>query len=116
MDGLEGLARLEVLDLHGNQLAALGTGLGTLSELKVLNVAGNQLRSVVHEELHGLAALEELNLRRNRLRRVDGVVNAPNLNKLFLSNNNIQRYITHFLILLNLDNLVVPGINLSCTK
>jgi hypothetical protein len=91
LDGLEGLSRLEVLDLHGNQLSTLGSGLSTLSELKVLNVAGNQLRNIIHDELQGLAALEELNLRRNRLRRVDGVANAPNLNKLFLSNNNIQR-------------------------
>ncbi|XP_059474299.1 leucine-rich repeat-containing protein 49 [Neocloeon triangulifer] len=89
LEGLELLPRLEVLDLHGNQLTSL-TGLNPLSELKVLNVAGNQLRVVSESDLKGLGALEELNLRRNRIRRVEGVAHAPKLAKLFLSNNNIH--------------------------
>ncbi|XP_065333141.1 leucine-rich repeat-containing protein 49 isoform X2 [Cloeon dipterum] len=89
LDGIEQLPRLEVLDLHGNQLTSL-SGLGLLVDLKVLNVAGNQLRVVSENDLRGLVALEELNLRRNRIRRVEGIAHAPRLAKLFLSNNNIQ--------------------------
>jgi len=89
IEGMEVLARLEVLDLHGNQLTSL-TGLASLTDLKVLNAAGNQLRVVSENDLKGLVALEELNLRRNRIRRVDGIAHAPKLTKLFLSNNNIS--------------------------
>lgn len=91
IEGLDALTRLEVLDLHGNQLTSLA-GLSPLADLKVLNAAGNQLRMVTENELRGLSALEELNLRRNRIRRVEGIGHAPKLVKLFLSNNNITTY------------------------
>jgi leucine-rich repeat-containing protein 49 len=89
---LDALTRLEVLDLHGNQLTSLA-GLSPLADLKVLNAAGNQLRMVTENELRGLSALEELNLRRNRIRRVEGIGHATKLVKLFLSNNNITTYV-----------------------
>lgn len=80
-------AKLEVLDLHGNRITLAG-GLGGLRELKVLNLAGNQLRSA---DLRGLPQLRELNLKRNKLRRVSGCDGVPKLQKLFLSNNDLQR-------------------------
>ncbi|KAF4521080.1 hypothetical protein B566_EDAN012380 [Ephemera danica] len=90
--GFQDLLRLEVLDLHGNRLTKLGRGLEALSELKVLNVAGNQLRGVSNHELQGLVRLQELNLRRNQLQQVDALSKVSSLKKLFLSNNNIQRF------------------------
>lgn len=90
MEGLKYLQKLEVLDLHGNQITQVA-GLSTLSELKVLNLAGNQIRIVGTNDLQGLCSLQELNLRRNRLRRLLGFGETPRLLKLFLSNNEVQR-------------------------
>jgi len=39
---LENLTKLDVLDLHGNQIRDI-ENLGHLSELRVLNLAGNQI-------------------------------------------------------------------------
>jgi leucine-rich repeat-containing protein 49 len=102
---LDALTRLEVLDLHGNQLTSLA-GLSPLADLKVLNAAGNQLRMVTENELRGLSALEELNLRRNRIRRVEGIGHASKLVKLFLSNNNITTYVYNLKVLV--DFFVLP--------
>ncbi|XP_046661614.1 leucine-rich repeat-containing protein 49-like isoform X2 [Homalodisca vitripennis] len=89
MEGLKNLVKLEVLDLHGNQISQVG-GLANLCELKVLNLAGNQIRTIGPSDLQGLGALQELNLRRNRLKRLMCFGDTPQLQKLFLSNNEIQ--------------------------
>ncbi|XP_054279143.1 uncharacterized protein LOC128997528 [Macrosteles quadrilineatus] len=89
MEGLRNLMKLEVLDLHGNQISQVG-GLSSLCELKVLNLAGNQIRSLGVADLQGLSSLQELNLRRNRLKRLQCFGETPQLQKLFLSNNEIQ--------------------------
>lgn len=89
IEGLESLSKIEVLDLHGNQILQVG-GLDGLSALKVLNLAGNQIKNVGVVDLHGLKSLEELNLRRNRIKRLLAFGETPNLQKLFLSNNEIQ--------------------------
>lgn len=89
IEGLNTLTRIEVLDLHGNQIVHV-TGLSSLSQLKVLNLAGNQISNIGHSDLRGLCSLQELNLRRNRLRKLLGFVDTPNLQKLFLSNNELQ--------------------------
>lgn len=83
------MTKLEVLDLHGNQITQVG-GLSTLSELKVLNLAGNQIRIVGSSDLQGLQSLQELNLRRNRIKRLLGFAETPRLQKLFLSNNELH--------------------------
>ena len=88
IEGLRRQGRLEVLDLHGNQITAV-SGLSFLSELKVLNLAGNQIRAVGATDLQGLRNLQELNLRRNRLRKLLGFGDTPHLVKLFLSNNEL---------------------------
>ncbi|KAE8750420.1 hypothetical protein FOCC_FOCC002714 [Frankliniella occidentalis] len=89
IEGLRRQTRLEVLDLHGNQITSV-QGLSFLCELKVLNLAGNQIRSVGATDLQGLRNLQELNLRRNRLRKLLGFGDTPHLVKLFLSNNELS--------------------------
>lgn len=80
--------KIEVLDLHGNQIQVV-SGLSKLKDLKVLNLAGNQLKSIGSSDFQGLVALQELNLRRNRLKKLFGFGDTPNLQKLFLSNNEV---------------------------
>lgn len=87
---MENLKKIEVLDLHGNQITHVG-GLSGLSELKVLNLAGNQIKAIGIKDLNGLGSLQELNLRRNRLKKLLGFADTPNLSKLFISNNDLQR-------------------------
>lgn len=89
IEGLECLSKIEVLDLHGNQILHVG-GLEGLSGLKVLNLAGNQIKTVGVVDLLGLKSLEELNLRRNRIKKLLAFGETPNLQKLFLSNNELQ--------------------------
>lgn len=89
IEGLKTLHRLEVLDLHGNQLTQVG-GLQSQGELKVLNLAGNQIKVLGSLDLAGLRSLRELNLRRNRLKCLLGFSETPQLTKLFLSNNEIN--------------------------
>lgn len=67
-------------------------GLSNLSELKVLNLAGNQIKCVGQTDLQGLVSLRELNLKRNRLRKLLGFQNTPKVQKLYLGNNDLQRY------------------------
>ncbi|CAH1107640.1 unnamed protein product [Psylliodes chrysocephalus] len=89
IEGLDNLLNVEVLDLHGNQITQVG-GLSNLVGLKVLNLAGNQLRVIGVKDIQGLISLQELNLRRNRLKKLLGFSEVPNLVKLFLSNNDLQ--------------------------
>lgn len=86
---MHNLTKIEVLDLHGNQILHV-TGLTTLSELKVLNLAGNQIRHVGVIDLQGLKSLQELNLRRNRIKKLLCFGETPSLQKLFVSNNELQ--------------------------
>lgn len=77
------------MDLHGNLITQI-SGLSNLRELKVLNLAGNQIKCVNNLDLKGLLNLQELNLRRNRLRKLLGFGEVPQLQKLFVSNNEIH--------------------------
>ncbi|XP_014472267.1 PREDICTED: leucine-rich repeat-containing protein 49 isoform X1 [Dinoponera quadriceps] len=90
IEGLKQLTKLEVLDLHGNQIQQI-TGLEDLSSLKVLNLAGNSIKTVGCNDFQGLASLKELNLRRNKLKRLLGFGETPQLQKLYLSNNDINK-------------------------
>nr|XP_023022327.1 leucine-rich repeat-containing protein 49 [Leptinotarsa decemlineata] len=89
IEGLEKLLKVEVLDFHGNQISQV-EGLTNLKDLKVLNLAGNQIRSIGNKDLQGLQSLQELNLRRNKLKKLMGFGEVPNLGKLFVSNNDLQ--------------------------
>lgn len=88
--------------MHGNQITNLnstnnnnggivGGGFCNLRELKVLNLAGNQLRQLNEHDLRGLINLDELNLRRNKLKKLHCFGETPKLQKLHLSNNDIVR-------------------------
>ena len=68
-------------------------GLDNLAELKVLNLAGNQIRKI--SNMQGLISLEELNIRRNRIRSTTGLVSTT-LEKLFISNNELQVHLPKF--------------------
>lgn len=78
------------MDLHGNRIGKV-CGLTNLSELKVLNLAGNQIKCIGLTDLQGLISLKELNLKRNRLRKLLGFQNTPKLEKIYLGNNDLQR-------------------------
>lgn len=91
IEGLEGLKRLQILDLHGNQIGYVDQNLGALSSLRILNLAGNSLRNIRNLGPHGLPCLTELNLKRNRIKSLEGLQKTPNLRKLFLANNDLQR-------------------------
>lgn len=90
IEGLDKLIKIEVLDLHGNQIQHV-SGLNKLKELKVLNLAGNQLRSIGTNDLKGTINLQELNLRRNKIKKLNCFGETPQLQKVFLSNNEICR-------------------------
>lgn len=90
IEGLKQLSRLEVLDLHGNQIQQI-TGLESLSSLKILNLEGNHIKTIGFKDFHGLTSLKELNLRRNKLKKLLGFSETPQLQKLYLSNNDIHK-------------------------
>ncbi|XP_076284245.1 uncharacterized protein LOC143210882 isoform X1 [Lasioglossum baleicum] len=90
IEGLKQLSKLEVLDLHGNQILQV-SDLENLASLKVLNLAGNNIKAIGYHDFQGLASLKELNLRRNKIKKLLGFGETPQLQKLYLSNNNIQK-------------------------
>lgn len=90
IEGLKRLSKLEVLDLHGNQIQQI-TGLEGLSSLKVFNLAGNNIKTIGYNDFQGLTLLKELNLRRNKLKKLLGFGETPQLQKLYLSNNDIHK-------------------------
>ena len=90
IEGLKQLNKLEVLDLHGNQISQI-SGLDDLSSLKVLNLAGNNIKVIGCNDFQGLTSLKELNLRRNKIKKLLGFGNTPQLQKLYLSNNDLHR-------------------------
>lgn len=63
--------------------------------MKVLNLAGNQIKCIGPTDLQGLVSLRELNLKRNRLRKLLGFQHTPKLQKLYLGNNDLQRYVLY---------------------
>lgn len=83
------MSRLEVLDLHGNRINEV-QNLKNQKELKVLNLAGNEIKSIGARDLEGLHSLQEMNLRRNQIKSLQGFQETPQLFKLFLSNNEIS--------------------------
>ena len=100
--GLARLTRLDVLDLHNNEIAST-SGLNSLASLRILNLAGNRLVSL--GDLGNMTGLHELNARRNEigdLARRGGARGdlvdprifpeprlPPNLRRIFLSHNKI---------------------------
>nr|XP_034177238.1 leucine-rich repeat-containing protein 49 isoform X4 [Osmia lignaria] len=90
IEGLKSLSKLEVLDLHGNQIVQI-SDLNNLVSLKVLNIAGNNIKVIGYNDFQGLISLKELNLRRNKIKKLLGFNETPQLQKLYLSNNDIHK-------------------------
>ncbi|XP_055716509.1 uncharacterized protein LOC129810209 [Phlebotomus papatasi] len=82
---------LRVLDLHGNKISSIAQKICRLQELKSLNLAGNQLRHIAASDFSGLLNLKELNLKRNRIKRISGFDDLRSLERLWLCHNDLQR-------------------------
>lgn len=90
--GLSSLSgTLRVLDLHGNKLTSLGNRINCLTHLKSLNLAGNQIRQINPQDFQGLRCLRELNLKRNKLRRINGFQHLVALERLWLCHNELHK-------------------------
>lgn len=72
---------LRVLDLHGNRITHITQKICQLQELKSLNLAGNLLRQVYPNDFAGLFCLKELNLKRNRIKKINGFDDLHNLER-----------------------------------
>ncbi|CAO1415953.1 unnamed protein product [Diamesa serratosioi] len=81
---------LRVLDLHGNRITHITQKICQLQELKSLNLAGNLLRQVYPNDFAGLFCLKELNLKRNRIKKINGFDDLHNLERLWLCHNDLQ--------------------------
>ncbi|KAK0704089.1 hypothetical protein B0T21DRAFT_353233 [Apiosordaria backusii] len=85
------LQNLEILDLHGNNIASLPTNFGTLSRLRILNISENSFEDLPFETLAALP-LTELNARKNQLRGTlvhESVQSLPALQTLDVSSNQL---------------------------
>uniref|UniRef100_A0A182JS02 Dynein axonemal assembly factor 1 homolog n=1 Tax=Anopheles christyi TaxID=43041 RepID=A0A182JS02_9DIPT len=81
---------LRVLDLHGNKIGNITGKISQLQELKSLNLAGNALRQIQVHDFAGLFSLKELNLKRNRIKKMFGFDDLHNLERLWLCHNDLQ--------------------------
>lgn len=82
---------LRVLDLHGNKISNISAKISALQELKSLNLAGNLLKQVQDKDFAGLYCLKELNLKRNKIKKICGFEDLRNLERLWLCHNELQR-------------------------
>lgn len=128
--GLVKLQRLDVLDLHNNDIAST-SGLNSLANLRILNLAGNKLVSL--GDLGSMRNLHELNARRNEIgdlaRRggsrgdlVDPRIFPeprlpPNLKRMFLSHNKVAAlaHVTPLRGLEQLEELSLDGCPIDST-
>ena len=78
-----------MLDLHSNKISRI-ENISHLSELRVLNLANNLITHV--SNLTGLVSLTELNLRRNLIDQVTGLQSCQRMQRVFLSNNRIEKF------------------------
>lgn len=72
---------LRVLDLHGNKITNISQKICQLQELKSLNLAGNLLRHIQPTDFAGLCCLKELNLKRNRIKKINVSDDLHNLER-----------------------------------
>lgn len=72
---------LRVLDLHGNRITHIAQKICQLQELKSLNLAGNLLRQIQANDFAGLCCLKELNLKRNRIKKINVSDDLHNLER-----------------------------------
>lgn len=72
---------LRVLDLHGNRISSIQQKICQLQELKSLNLAGNMLKYISATDFAGLCCLKELNLKRNRIKKINVSDDLHNLER-----------------------------------
>lgn len=82
---------LRVLDLHGNKIGSISQKICQLQELKSLNLAGNNLKQIYPDDFKGLINLKELNLKRNRIKKILGFDDLRSLERLWLCHNDLQK-------------------------
>lgn len=82
---------LRVLDLHGNKISSISQKICQLQELKSLNLAGNSLKQIHMDDFKGLFNLRELNLKRNKIKKINGFEDLRNLERLWLCHNDLQK-------------------------
>jgi len=91
IEGLETLTNLKCLYLNENMISKI-EGLEGLSNLRILNLADNRLTKI--EGLKDLSQLETLNVSKNAIGRqgledLKGILEAPTINSLDISKNNV---------------------------
>lgn len=89
ISGIVALKQLRVLDLHGNKIANVSNKISQLQELKSLNLAGNLLTKIIQTDFAGLFCLKELNLKRNKIKKLSGFTDLTQLERLWLCNNEL---------------------------
>ncbi|KAK0707659.1 hypothetical protein B0H67DRAFT_519590 [Lasiosphaeris hirsuta] len=86
------LENLEILDLHGNNIASLPSNFGNLTRLRVLNISENAFETLPFE-IFATLPLTELNARKNQLRGTliqESVESLPSLRNLDVSANQLS--------------------------
>ncbi|KAK0616753.1 hypothetical protein B0T14DRAFT_497917 [Immersiella caudata] len=86
------LENLEILDLHGNNIASLATNFGNLTRLRILNISENSFEILPFEILASMP-LTELNARKNQLKGTlvpESVETLPVLQNLDVSSNQLS--------------------------
>ncbi|KAK0644204.1 hypothetical protein B0T16DRAFT_355964 [Cercophora newfieldiana] len=86
------LENLEILDLHGNNIASLPTNFGNLSRLRILNISENAFETLPFEIFASLP-LTELNARKNQLKGTlvpESVEALPVLQNIDVSSNQLS--------------------------
>lgn len=82
---------LRVLDLHGNKITSIAQKICQLHELKSLNLAANNLRQIQEDDFKGLNQLKELNIKRNRIKKINGFDDLYALERLWMCHNEIEK-------------------------
>lgn len=82
---------LRVLDLHGNKITSIAQKIAQLQELRSLNLAGNGLKQIGCDDFKGLTQLKELNLKRNKIRKINGFDDLRSLERFWLCHNDLQK-------------------------
>jgi len=86
------LENLEILDLHGNNIASLPINFGNLSRLRILNISENAFETLPFEIFASLP-MTELNARKNQLRGTlipESVESLPVLQNMDVSSNQLS--------------------------